>query len=147
MAFEREAAIDILAANEAYPLFRNGKTVFMRPRRNRNFDGIKDRVIQELELNSETRCNEVREIVKARLAQTRKNKPIRKWAKNERPREMLAAKGAQALGTSKLLANPPFTGSIDKEDISDSFKAQTTKTELLFLELFYNLLATGGRGR
>lgn len=104
MAIERETAIDILAANEAYPLFRNGKAVFMRPRRNRNFDEIKDRVIQELELNSETRCNEVRELVKARLAQSRKNKPIRKWAKSERPREMLAAKGAQALGTSKLLA-------------------------------------------
>ncbi len=44
-----------------------------------------------------------------------------------------------------ILANPPFTGSIDKGDVHDSLKTVTTKTELLFLELFYNLLDKGGR--
>jgi type I restriction enzyme M protein len=44
-----------------------------------------------------------------------------------------------------ILANPPFTGSIDEGDVNDNFKSDTTKTELLFLELFYNLLNTGGR--
>jgi type I restriction enzyme M protein len=44
-----------------------------------------------------------------------------------------------------ILANPPFTGSIDESDINDAFKVKTTKTELLFLELFYNLLHKGGR--
>jgi len=44
-----------------------------------------------------------------------------------------------------VLANPPFTGSIDKTDINDVFKLDTTKTELLFIELFYNLLEQGGR--
>jgi len=44
-----------------------------------------------------------------------------------------------------VLANPPFAGSIDKSDIHDNFKLDTTKTELLFLELFYNLLNIGGR--
>lgn len=44
-----------------------------------------------------------------------------------------------------IFANPPFAGSIDKSDISDSFRLETTKTELLFLELFYNLLRTGGK--
>ncbi|MEK6982498.1 MAG: N-6 DNA methylase [Candidatus Micrarchaeota archaeon] len=44
-----------------------------------------------------------------------------------------------------ILANPPFTGSIDKGDINDLFKVQTPKTELLFVELFYHLLRTGGR--
>jgi type I restriction enzyme M protein len=45
-----------------------------------------------------------------------------------------------------ILANPPFTGSIDDSDINDSFKVKTTKTELLFLELFYQTLEIGGRG-
>ncbi len=45
-----------------------------------------------------------------------------------------------------ILANPPFTGSIDKSDINDNLKVKTSKTELLFLELFYNLLQIGGRG-
>ena len=44
-----------------------------------------------------------------------------------------------------ILANPPFTGSIDEGDINDKFKVKTTKTELLFLELFYNMLHKGGR--
>jgi type I restriction enzyme M protein len=44
-----------------------------------------------------------------------------------------------------VLANPPFAGYVDKGDINDVFRLDTTKTELLFLELFYNLLAVGGR--
>ena len=44
-----------------------------------------------------------------------------------------------------ILANPPFKGSIDKSDISDQFKIKSTKTELLFVELFIRLLSTGGR--
>ncbi len=44
-----------------------------------------------------------------------------------------------------ILANPPFKGSIDESDLSDSFTVQTKKTELLFLELMYNLLNKGGR--
>ncbi len=44
-----------------------------------------------------------------------------------------------------ILANPPFKGSIDKSDISENFSLKTTKTELLFLELIFNLLVTGGK--
>jgi type I restriction enzyme M protein len=44
-----------------------------------------------------------------------------------------------------VLANPPFAGYIDKGDINDNFKLSTTKTELLFVELFHNLLAIGGK--
>jgi len=43
-----------------------------------------------------------------------------------------------------IMANPPFTGSIDKGDINESFKLGTTKTELLFVENIYNLLKMGG---
>ena len=44
-----------------------------------------------------------------------------------------------------ILANPPFTGSIDESDINESLKTKTTKTELLFGELFYHLLNIGGK--
>jgi type I restriction enzyme M protein len=44
-----------------------------------------------------------------------------------------------------VLANPPFAGSIDKSDVSEDFKTNSTKTELLFLELFIDLLIPGGR--
>lgn len=45
-----------------------------------------------------------------------------------------------------VLANPPFTGSIDKSDIGQSLKLlDSTKTELLFIELILQLLRVGGR--
>ena len=44
-----------------------------------------------------------------------------------------------------IMANPPFTGSIDKGDINKDFlKLNTTKTELLFTERIFTLLKPGG---
>ncbi|HEB93337.1 MAG TPA: SAM-dependent DNA methyltransferase [Gammaproteobacteria bacterium] len=43
-----------------------------------------------------------------------------------------------------VMANPPFTGSIDKGDINESLSLKTTKTELLFLENIYRMLRKGG---
>ncbi|TKV07133.1 SAM-dependent DNA methyltransferase [Citrobacter sp. wls619] len=43
-----------------------------------------------------------------------------------------------------VLANPPFTGSIDKGDINEALQLTTTKTELLFVENIYRLLKKGG---
>ncbi|MBL0341245.1 MAG: N-6 DNA methylase [Bacteroidetes bacterium] len=44
-----------------------------------------------------------------------------------------------------ILANPPFKGSIDESDMNERFTIKTKKTELLFMELIYNLLENGGR--
>jgi len=44
-----------------------------------------------------------------------------------------------------ILANPPFKGSIDMSELSDEFRTETKKTELLFLELMYNSLNHSGR--
>ena len=46
-----------------------------------------------------------------------------------------------------ILANPPFKGTLNKENISESLSAitSTTKTELLFVALFIRLLRVGGR--
>ncbi len=43
-----------------------------------------------------------------------------------------------------VMANPPFTGSIDKGDINEALQLGTTKTELLFVENIYRLLKKGG---
>lgn len=45
-----------------------------------------------------------------------------------------------------VMANPPFTGSIDKGDINENLQLATTKTELLFVENIYRLLKKGGTG-
>lgn len=44
-----------------------------------------------------------------------------------------------------ILANPPFTGNIDKGDINENLKLPTTKTELLFIERIYRMLKKGKR--
>lgn len=46
-----------------------------------------------------------------------------------------------------ILANPPFTGSIDLEDLDPSLSGQikTKKTELLFVSLILRMLRPGGR--
>ncbi|MBN3525085.1 type I restriction-modification system subunit M [Paenibacillus apiarius] len=46
-----------------------------------------------------------------------------------------------------ILANPPFTGTVDAESIHDNLKTicDTKKTELLFVALFLRLLRKGGR--
>lgn len=44
-----------------------------------------------------------------------------------------------------VLANPPFKGSIDKEDKSEDFSISSTKTELLFVDLITRVLDIGGR--
>ena len=44
-----------------------------------------------------------------------------------------------------ILANPPFKGSIDESEIGENFRTNTKKTELLFLELMFNLLTNSGR--
>jgi type I restriction enzyme M protein len=43
-----------------------------------------------------------------------------------------------------VMANPPFTGNLDKGDINENLHLKTTKTELLFVENIYNLLKIGG---
>lgn len=43
-----------------------------------------------------------------------------------------------------IMANPPFTGNIDKSDINESLQLPTTKTELLFVERIFHMLKMGG---
>ena len=48
---------------------------------------------------------------------------------------------------SLIMANPPFTGSLDKETVAKDLKAltDTKKTELLFMSFFLKALKIGGR--
>ncbi|MCD6345896.1 MAG: SAM-dependent DNA methyltransferase, partial [Bacteroidales bacterium] len=45
----------------------------------------------------------------------------------------------------KILANPPFSGTINTESIQEDKNINTTKTELLFLKYMYDHLEVGGR--
>lgn len=43
-----------------------------------------------------------------------------------------------------VMANPPFAGSMDKDELNPNFTISTTKSELLFLERIYKMLRIGG---
>jgi type I restriction enzyme M protein len=45
----------------------------------------------------------------------------------------------------KILANPPFSGTINPENIQEDIGLNTTKTELLFLKYMYDHLVEGGK--
>ena len=54
--------------------------------------------------------------------------------------------GLPAEGFDVILANPPFSGRLDKDRIVDDVKVgRTTQTELLFLQYMLNHLKDGGR--
>ena len=54
--------------------------------------------------------------------------------------------GLPAEGFDVILANPPFSGRLDKDRIVDDVKVgRTTQTELLFLQYMLNHLKKGGR--
>ena len=62
-------------------------------------------------------------------------------------KDSLSDQNADSGGYTKILANPPFKGSLDYDIVStDLIKvAKTKKTELLFLALFLRMLKNGGR--
>lgn len=62
-------------------------------------------------------------------------------------RDSLSTDNTEAECYSLCLANPPFSGSIDKQAVNKTLSAitKTTKTELLFVALFTRILKTGGR--
>lgn len=62
-------------------------------------------------------------------------------------RDSLSTDNTDAECYSLCLANPPFSGSIDKQAVNKTLSSitKTTKTELLFVALFTRILKTGGR--
>jgi type I restriction enzyme M protein len=44
-----------------------------------------------------------------------------------------------------VLANPPFKGAVDAEDVNPSLPTRVKRTEILFIHLFLRLLENGGR--
>jgi type I restriction enzyme M protein len=62
-------------------------------------------------------------------------------------RDSLSDKNPDSDKCTKILANPPFKGSLDYDVVSTNLikVAKTKKTELLFLVLFLRMLKNGGR--
>ncbi|MBU0599707.1 DNA repair protein RadC [bacterium] len=95
--------LDFLAENSIYPMISTKGTVFFKSKITLEAEKVKE-VIEQLQLKTEEDCRRVRAEVRKRTAQLRDNLPIRKWVKEERPREMLVKCGADKLSLSKLFA-------------------------------------------
>ncbi len=116
-----EEIIEFLATVKAYPVCsRKGKVFFVRKSSNELFDKFKDEIIEKLSLRDKESCERIRNAVREKVAERRTNRPINKWVRDERPREMLVKHGAENLSSTKLLAIILRTGSdgISAEDLA-----------------------------
>ena len=118
---ETRELLKFLALNRAYPFCtESGRIYFVKG--NRISDRFKQYIIEKLNLKTEKDCKRIREAIKEEIlkSELRLNKPIKKWVKEERPREMLVKHGAENLSTAKLLAIILRTGSegISAEDLA-----------------------------
>ena len=96
---------DFLAQNSIYPMISTKGKVFFVSFKKITLDTEKaEDIITQLSLKTAEDCQRVREEVRKRASQLRDNLPIRKWVKEERPREMLVKDGADKLSLSKLFA-------------------------------------------
>lgn len=117
---DEEECIDFLVKSKAYPVCSKlGKISFLGPK-DEFFDKRKEEIINCLNLKTDEDCKKIREILKEKSAKTRTNKPIRKWIKEERPREMLIKVGSENVPLAKLLAIILRTGdSFDNSSAED----------------------------
>lgn len=96
---------DFLVANAIYPFFSKKGKIFLKSSRKvfLTEDNTKE-IIDKLNIKSAADCERIRKEVREPVAANREHRPIKKWVKEERPREMLMKYGPASLSQSKLLA-------------------------------------------
>jgi DNA repair protein RadC len=97
--------VEFLVANAIYPIFSKKGKVFLKCSRRGLLTTEKTKeIIDKLDIKSATDCERIRKEVRERVSANRQNQPIKKWIKEERPREMLMKHGPASLALSKLIA-------------------------------------------
>src|SRR3990172_11733172 len=101
----KKEIFDYLVANAIYPFFSKKGKIFLKSSRKvfLTEDNTKE-IIDKLNIKTALDCERIRKEVKERVAANREHRPIKKWIKEERPREMLIKQGPESLSLSKLLA-------------------------------------------
>ncbi|MGB7291790.1 MAG: DNA repair protein RadC [Thermodesulfobacteriota bacterium] len=96
---------DFLVANAIYPMFSKKGKIFLKCSRKGLLTAYKaEEIIGKLSIKTAKDCERLRKEVRDSVAANRQNRPIKKWVKEERPREMLMKNGPESLSPSKLLA-------------------------------------------
>ena len=107
-----EELINFLVVGRIFPMCsKKGKIFFRKPANTYLSDEKATEIIDQLNLKTAKDCERTRRIVRNKSRALRTTQPIRKWIKEERPREMLAKYGPDKLSLSKLLAILLRTGS------------------------------------
>jgi len=101
----KKEIFDFLVANAIYPFFSKKGKIFLKSSRKvfLTEDNTKE-IIDKLNIKTALDCERIRKEVKEPVAENRENRPIKKWVKEERPREMLMKQGPASLPLSKLIA-------------------------------------------
>ena len=101
----KKEIFDFLVANAIYPIFsKKGKIFFISSRKGFLTSDKANEIIDKLNVKTAEDCERIRREVRERVAALRETRPIKKWVKEERPREMLMKYGPASLSPSKLLA-------------------------------------------
>jgi len=113
--------IEFMATNSIYPFLSKKGKVFLRySQKNLLTEEKTNQIIEQLNIKTEDECKKIREKIKEKAKKFNTNLPIKKWIKEERPREMLAKSGAENIPLSKLIAIILRTGKQGKsaEDLA-----------------------------
>ena len=95
--------LDLLAESGSYPYLSSRGHFYLSPRMPLlSADSLE--MIREALTARFPSLSEARTEIQQRRGELKDSKPIRRWVKEERPRELLMAKGAPALPLAKLLA-------------------------------------------
>jgi len=104
-SYSKKEIIDFLVGNSIYPMIsKKGKVFLKLPKKNYISEEKAKEIIKKLNIKTADDCKQIRDEVKKQVAELRENLPIKKWIKEERPREMLISSGPEFLSLSKLLA-------------------------------------------
>ncbi|MFN3528187.1 MAG: RadC family protein, partial [Candidatus Altarchaeaceae archaeon] len=102
---EKEKLLDFMSTHEIYPNCSKKGKIYLTCFEKEFLTREKSKeILQKLDLKTEEECKKLREEIKTLSANRRTNKPINKWVKEERPREMAIKIGMENLPLGKLFA-------------------------------------------
>lgn len=93
---------EIMVLNGIYPLWKGNR--FFLININHLDSKLREEILKEIKITNKSECDNLRKRIVEERRKRKSNISIKKWAKNERPREIFLSKGASALDDVMLLA-------------------------------------------
>lgn len=114
-SFTYEEVINFLAKQRIYPVIsKKGRIFFIKRGKFLLSEEEKEKFLKILDIKDMDSLRKVREEIKEISSKIYPHTPIKKWIKDERPRELLIEKGSMNLPLSKLFAIILRTGNVSE---------------------------------